>query len=96
MVDQILNSILDNYKPNLAPLKTPLARREMQYIIDYCYTSKTVSTEQLAIEVAEFYSNQMWYSKLAGKIGICNIPPRIRAFKQELSDRLVVSGFFDD
>ncbi len=88
MVDQYSNAVRGVLDSAISQLQTSFARREFQYIRDYFFTAKEVSTEQLGFEVERFYSDQPWYSKLALKVGIKKIPPRVRAFEQELSERL--------
>ena len=68
--------------------KTNFVRYEMQCAIDYLFTSKKFSTDQLRTEVDAFYDNQLWHSRLALRLGIKKVPLKIRAFEQELSDRV--------
>ncbi len=62
--------------------------RSSLYIIDYSFTAKETTTEQLRAEVNNFNNNQSWYSRLFVRWGVRSNPPRIRAFQDELTERL--------
>jgi len=69
-------------------VQTSLARDLFQYLIDYYFTAKEASFYELKTEVCGFYQNESYYSRFLRKIKLKKIPPRIRAFEQEISDRI--------
>ncbi|MDP2925166.1 MAG: hypothetical protein Q8N99_02220 [Nanoarchaeota archaeon] len=79
----LINSILSKIE-----VQDPSIRNDLQFIGYYHIIAKEQSTDQLKSEVDAYDSSQKWYSKLARGIGIKKAPPRIRAFRQELSERL--------
>lgn len=88
-VDSLFELILDNAdtRHTAPPVQSRFLRRELKYIDHRFHTARELSDDQLREEVDNYHNSQPWYSRITQRLNLTKAPPRIRAYKQALTDR---------